>query len=242
MQVAEQMASYLQAQGIELLFDFDACREEIVNGRIILHAVDGRAVRDSNCLLWATGRQPNSSDLGLEEAGVELEASGHVRIDEWQDTAAPGIHAVGDVTAQPALTPLAIAAARRLMDRLFGGEGNAKLECRHVPTVVFAHPPVASVGLSEVAAIEREDGPVRCYRGRYRPMLGALADDPQQSFIKLVCAGEDERVVGLHMVGSGADELLQGFAVALQIGATKRDFDATLAIHPTAAEELVLLR
>ena len=192
-------------------------------------------------LMWATGRQPNTAGIGLAEIGVELDATGHIVTDEWQDTRVAGVHAVGDVTGRIALTPVAVAAGRRLADRLFGGDAHARLDYDDIPTVVFSHPPIASVGCSEDEARRRHGESVRVYRTRFRAMLCALGARERRTFMKIVCAGDDERVVGIHVFGSAADELLQGFAVAIKAGARKADFDATVAIHPTSAEELVLM-
>ncbi|WP_291188062.1 glutathione-disulfide reductase [Dokdonella sp.] len=205
-------------------------------------ALDGEEVIGGfDELIWATGRAANSGGIGLAEIGVELDADGHVVVDDWQDTKVAGVHAVGDVTGRLDLTPVAIAAGRKLADRLFGGKPEARLDYDNVPTVVFAHPPLATVGLGEDEARRRHGDTVRIYRVRFRPMLSALAGREHKTFMKLVCAGEDQRVVGIHLAGPGADEMLQGFAVALKAGARKADFDATMAIHPTAAEELVLM-
>ena len=169
-------------------------------------------------------------------------------VDAYQRTSAEGVHAVGDLTDRVALTPVAIAAARKLMDRLFGGDADARLDYEDIPTVVFAHPPLGSVGLTEDAARQRHGGAVRVYRAGFRPMLHALADSPQRSLFKLVCAGEadagprGQRVVGIHLLGEGVDEILQGFAVALKRGVTLADLHDTVAIHPTSAEEVVLMR
>ncbi len=193
-------------------------------------------------LIWATGRDPASAGFGLEELGVALDGKGHVVVDAWQDTNVPGVHAVGDVTPAPALTPVAVAAGRRLADRLFGGQADARLDAERVPTVVFSHPPVASIGLGEEEARRRHGEAVHVYRTRFRPMRNALAGREERTLMKLVCVGEDQRVVGIHLVGREVDEILQGFAVAMKAGARKRDFDDTLAIHPTSAEELVLMK
>jgi glutathione reductase (NADPH) len=193
-------------------------------------------------VIFATGRRPNSAGLGLEHAGVRTDAQGHVLVDDHQRTNIEGIHALGDVTDRVALTPVAIAAARRLMDRLFGGQADARLDYDNIPTIVFAHPPLGKVGLTEAEARDRYGDAVRTYRAGFRTMLHALADSPQRSLFKLVCVGDDERVVGIHLLGEGADEILQGFAVALKRGISKRDLDDTVAIHPTSAEEIVLMR
>lgn len=240
-EAAQALAGAMRAHGVGLAFGHRLERVERDDGGYRLRCTDGSVSDGFDELLWATGRAPNVGSLGLDAAGVALDADGHVAVDDGQATSAAGVYAVGDVTARPALTPVAIAAARRLMDRLFGGQAEARLDYAMIPTVVFSHPPVGSVGLGEEAARERYGDAVRCYRARFRPMLGALAGSDQRTFMKLVCVGADERIVGLHVVGPAADEMLQGFAVALRMGACKADFDATVAIHPTAAEELVLL-
>jgi glutathione reductase (NADPH) len=192
--------------------------------------------------LFATGRRANTEGLGLEAAGVATDGAGHVRVDQWQDTTAAGVYAVGDVTDRIALTPVAIAAARRLMDRVFGGAAEARLDYENVPTVVFAHPPLAKVGLTGVQARGLHGDDVHEYHADFRDMLHALADVPQRSLFKLVCVGAGRRVVGIHLLGEGADEILQGFAVALKKGITLDDLRDTVAIHPTSAEEVVLMR
>lgn len=195
-----------------------------------------------DAVMFATGRRPNSEGLGLESAGVRTGARGHIVVDARHATTADGVHAVGDVTTDPALTPVAIAAARRLMDRLFGGRTDNTLDHAVLPTVVFSHPPLATVGLTEVRARELHGEAVWTARASFRPMLHALADSPQRSLFKLVCVGPERRVVGLHLLGEGADEILQGFAVALRRGITLDDLRDTIAIHPTSAEEIVLMR
>lgn len=207
-----------------------------------LLTIDGRRLGGFDLLLWAIGRAPNTGDLGLERAGVRSDEHGFVPVDEWQDTNVPGIHAIGDVTGRVALTPVAIAAGRRLADRLFGGMPERRLDYECVPTVIFSHPPIGTVGLSEPAAHARHGDAVRVYESRFTPMYHALTERKAPAAVKLVTVGEDERIVGCHAIGQGADELLQGFAVAVRMGACKRDFDDTVAIHPTTAEELVTLR
>jgi len=194
-----------------------------------------------DALLWAVGRVPNSEALGLDSIGVETDERGHVRTDTRQDTNVKGIHAVGDVTVRKALTPVAVAAGRRLADRLFGGQPDAQLDYENIPSVLFSKPPLGMVGLTEEAARERYGDAVTVYRSRFTPMQWALAGMQGQSLMKLVCVGSDERVLGIHALGPGVDEMLQGFAVALKLGLRKCDLDATVAIHPTSAEELVLM-
>ncbi len=194
-----------------------------------------------DALLWAVGRVPNTEALGLDAAGVRVDDHGHVLTNTQQDTNVAGIHAVGDVTARKALTPVAVAAGRRLADRLFGGQPEAHLDYRNIPSVVFAEPPLGMVGLTEDQARSQYGDAVRVYCSRFTPMQWALGGRHEQSLMKLVCVGLEERVVGIHALGPGVEEMLQGFAVALKLGLHKRDLDATVAIHPTSAEELVLI-
>ncbi|NHA15740.1 glutathione-disulfide reductase [Thioalkalivibrio sp. XN279] len=209
---------------------------------IELLTVDGQRFGGFDLLLWAVGRVPNTEGLGLDAAGVRTDEDGFIPVDEWQDTNVKGIHAIGDVTGRVALTPVAIAAGRRLADRLFGGMPERKLDYDCVPTVIFSHPPIGTVGLTEPEAHARYGDQVGVYESRFTPMLYAMNERKVPAVVKLVTVGADERIVGCHVIGAGADEMLQGFAVALRMGATKRDFDDTVAIHPTAAEELVTLR
>jgi glutathione reductase (NADPH) len=192
-------------------------------------------------VIWAIGRRPNTAELGLGSAGVAIR-DGYIEVDAFQVTSVETIFAIGDCTGQMELTPVAIAAGRRLADRLYGGMTDRKLDYNLVPTVVFTHPPIGSVGLSEPAARAEFGDSVRTYEGRFTSMAYALSETRIPSFAKLVVEGEEERVIGLHYIGEGADELLQGFAVAIRMGATKADLDDTVAIHPTSAEELVTLR
>ncbi len=229
--------------GIHCHFDFEVsqiARDQ--DGQLRLTRAGGMAGEPFDALILATGRVPNSEDLGLESCGVELDSGGFVVVDAQQATSVQGVHAIGDLTRAPALTPVAIAAGRRLMDRLFGGQPEARLDVTDVPTVIFAHPPLGTVGLTEKAARQRFGDDVRVYRSHFRPMLHALADSPQRSLFKLVCVGAEERVVGLHLLGEGSDEILQGFAVAIRRGITRGDMEDSIAIHPTSAEEIVLMR
>lgn len=193
-------------------------------------------------LLWAVGRVPNTETLGLAEVGVATDKRGHVLVDDRQNTNVPGIHALGDVTARKALTPVAVAAGRHLADRLFGGRPEAVMDYENIPSVVFADPPLGMVGLTEHAAREKHgDAAVKIHCASFTPMQWALVGKKGKSLMKLVCVGEDDKVVGIHLLGPGVDEMLQGFTVALKMGLHKRDLDATLAIHPTSAEEMVTM-
>ncbi|NXC76185.1 GSHR protein, partial [Anhinga anhinga] len=200
-------------------------------------------IRDVDCLLWAVGREPNTKDLCLDRVGVQVDAKGHVVVDEYQNTTRRGVYAVGDVCGRALLTPVAIAAGRKLAHRLFEGKQDSRLDYHNIPTVVFSHPPIGTVGLTEDEAVAmhgREN--VKIYSTSFTPLYHAITQRKVKCTMKLVCAGKEEKVVGLHMQGLGCDEMLQGFAVAIKMGATKADLDNTVAIHPTSAEELVTLR
>jgi glutathione reductase (NADPH) len=207
-----------------------------------LIASDGREFSGFDCLLWAIGRSANVADLNVQAAGVVLDEQGFIATDGFQNTPVAGVYAIGDVTGRAALTPVAIAAGRRLSDRLFGGNRERRLEYETIPTVVFTHPPIGTVGLSESEARLKYGDAVKVYVADFTPMYHALTTRKTRTDMKLVCVGPEERIIGCHIIGAGADEMLQGFAVAIRMGATKRDFDDTVAIHPTSSEELVTMR
>jgi len=240
--LSEALHDHWAAAGIDLMTGSDVKAVEHAGERLTIATKGGGKHEGFDCLVWAVGRAPNTAGLGLEAAGVALGDSGEIAVDEYQNTSTRGIYSVGDVTGKAELTPVAIAAARRLSDRLFGGQKDRKLSYELIPTVVFAHPPIGTVGLSEEAARERYGSDVRVYRTSFVGLFNALTQEKPRTSMKLVCAGKDERVVGCHIIGAGADEMLQGFAVAMTAGARKQDFDDTLAIHPTSAEELVTMR
>ena len=209
---------------------------------LVLHAEDGRSFGPVDCLLWAIGRTPNTADLDAGKAGVEMDEWGFVPTDKFQQTNVENIFAIGDVTGRAALTPVAIAAGRRLADRLYGGMEGRHLEYDLIPTVIFSHPTIGTVGLTEDQAREKYGDDIKVYMSDFIGMYYALGTNKKRSVMKLITAGADERVVGCHVIGEGADEMMQGFAVAIRMGATKKDFDDTVAIHPTSAEELVTMR
>jgi len=212
------------------------------SGRRTLVASDGREFPGYDCVLWAIGRSADVAGLELCAAGVALDAGGFVATDAFQNTNVEGVYAIGDVTGRAALTPVAIAAGRRLSDRLFGAKRDRHLSYEMIPTVVFTHPPIGTVGASEAEARAQYGDAVKVYVAEFTPMYHALTSRKSRTDMKLVCVGPEERIVGCHIIGSGADEMLQGFAVAIRMGATKQDFDDTVAIHPTSAEELVTMR
>jgi glutathione reductase (NADPH) len=212
-------------------------------GTLELTARDGRKLQPFDTVIWAIGRGPVSDELGLQEAGVKLDSYGYIATDKYQVTSAENIYAIGDITGRAQLTPVAIAAGRRLSDRVFGGMKDRHLDYANIPTVVFGHPPIGTVGMTEAAARDEfGDDAVTVFSASFVPMYYAMTSLKPRCDMKLVTVGPEQKVVGVHIVGDGADEMLQGFAVAVRMGATKKDFDDTVAIHPTVAEELVTMR
>ena len=216
--------------------------EKRASGELVIRFENGEEIV-TDCVIFGTGRQPNTDRLGLENTDVELDKNGYVKVDKFQNTTQNGIYSVGDVIGKIDLTPVAIAAGRRLSERLFNGQTELYLDYETIPTVIFTHPPVATVGLTEKEAVEKYGKEnLKIYRSTFTPMYFALGEYRQKCDMKLVCVGEEEKIVGLHGIGIGVDEMLQGFAVAIKMGATKKDFDNTVAIHPTGSEEFVTMR
>jgi len=206
----------------------------------VCHGVDGTRL-EADIVLNALGRRPNTAGLGLEQLGVDLQPdSGAVRVDAWSRSSVPSIFAVGDVTDRLNLTPVAIAEARAFVDTEFGGEARA-IDHSLVASAVFTQPPIGCIGLSEERALQQGHR-VEVFQADFRPMKNFLAGRKERSYMKLVVDAESERVLGLHMIGADAPEIVQSLAVAVTMGARKRDFDATMAVHPTAAEEFMLMR
>jgi glutathione reductase (NADPH) len=238
----QAVISALESDGVELNWHAMVERVEKVKDRLTLYTEDQQSVGPVDCVIWAVGRRPLTASLGLENTGVSLNENGFIRVDDYQATNVDGVYAVGDVTGRLALTPVAIAAGRRLSDRLFGGMSDRHLDYTNVPTVVFTHPPVGTIGLTETKARELYGDQVRAYISKFVPLSDAVSVQKSEAQIKLLTKGEEETVIGIHLFGPASDEMLQGFAVAVRMGATKKDFDDTVAIHPTSAEELVLMR
>jgi len=226
-------------RGIELRFNMAVERLEATrNDSITVHGLTGEQV-EADLVLWATGRVPNTAGLGLVELGVELDEIGAAVVDEFSETTVPGIFAIGDCTDRMALTPVAIGEAMALVETINGHP--TAMGYGEIPTAVFSRPQVGTVGLSEDQA--RAAGhDVRVFRSTFRPMLNTLSGREEHTMMKLVVDAGNDRVLGVHMVGPDAGEIIQGFAVALKCGATKAQFDATVGIHPTAAEEFVTMR
>ena len=244
--LGEQVMEAMRGNGITIDTGVIPSQVEKTGEGIVLTGEDGRRFGPADCLLWAVGRAPNTGNLDLANAGVQTDTSGFIPVDRFQQTNVEHICAIGDVTGAQALTPVAIAAGRRLADRIYGGMEGRHLDYRLVPTVIFSHPPMGTVGLTEDEARAEYGDEVTVYSSGFTAMVYALGDKEQRakqrSVMKLITAGDDERVVGCHVIGDGADEMMQGFAVAMRMGATKKDLDDTVAIHPTSAEEFVTMR
>ena len=212
------------------------------DGGIVLCTEAGSEFGPFDTVIWAIGRRPLTAGIGLATAGVTTDASGYISVDKFQQTNVEGIYALGDVTGQVELTPVAIAAGRRLSDRVFGGMEGRHLDYSNIPTAIFSHPPIGTVGLTEPQAREKYGDDVKVYTSGFVPLYYGILEHKARANMKLVTVGAEERVVGCHMIGQGSDEILQGFAVAIKMGACKKDLDDTVAIHPTSAEELVTMR
>ena len=216
--------------------------EKLDNGDIQIHFEDG-TTHTSQKVIWAVGRKANVSQLNLEAAGVALNERGFIQVDEYQNTTTPGIYALGDVSGEKELTPVAVKAGRTLSERLFNGKTDAKMDYELIPTVVFSHPAIGSIGLSQEQAEAKYGAEnIKVYESNFAGMYSAITVHRQMTKLKLITLGKEEKIIGLHGIGEGVDEMIQGFAVALKMGATKADFDATVAIHPTASEEFVTMR
>lgn len=241
--ISETLVEVMQTDGIKV--HTQATPKKVTknaDGSVMLHLENGEN-HTVDCLIWATGREPNTASLNLDQANVQLDERGYIQVDQFQNTSQVGIYAVGDITGKMELTPVAVAAGRILSERLFNHKPAEYLDYDNIPTVVFSHPPIGTVGITEKEAIEQYgQQSVKVYHSSFTSMFSAVTQHRQPTKMKLVCVGEDEKIVGIHGIGFGMDEILQGFAVALKMGATKKDFDNTVAIHPTSAEEFVTMR
>ena len=242
--VVDTLVEVLEQDGIHL-HKHSTIQKVVKNadGSLNLYFDDERQMTVDG-LFWAIGREPATDTICLDNVGVETNARGFIKTDKFQNTNVPGIYAVGDIIEGGIeLTPVAVAAGRRLSERLFNGKPNEHLDYDLVPSVVFSHPPIGTVGLSEPQAIEKYgEKNVKVYKSSFTAMYTAVTEHRQPCRMKLVCVGPQEKIVGLHGIGFGVDEMIQGFAVAIKMGATKADFDNTVAIHPTGSEEFVTMR
>lgn len=238
----DRLMAEMQAEGLHVQKQFTTAGLERSGHKINALSTSGETLEGFDVVIFAVGRSPATDDLGLEAAGVTVDERGYIPVDQYQETNVPGIFAIGDVTGQAELTPVAIAAGRRLADRIYDNQQGRHLNYDLIPTVVFSHPPMATVGLSESDARARYGDEVKVYETTFTAMYNSFTPHKPKTAMKLIVQGDNEKVIGIHMIGLAADEMLQGFAVAMRMGATKRDFDDTVAIHPTSSEELVTLR
>jgi len=240
--ISETLVEIMQKDGPRL-HNHQVIREIIKNtdGSLTVVLSNGERI-ETDCFIWAIGRSPANDKLGLDKVGVALDENGYIKVDKFQNTTVPGIYAVGDNIGKVELTPVAVKAGRLLSERLFNNKPEAHMDYNLIPTVVFSHPPIGTIGLTELEAIEQygEDN-IEVFNSSFAAMYTALTSHRQITKMKLVCAGKDKKVVGLHGIGFAMDEIIQGFGVARKMGATKADFDACVAIHPTSAEEFVTM-
>jgi glutathione reductase (NADPH) len=232
------LAGQMEHKGVRIRFRSNIAR--IAHDGALQATLDDGSALEADCVMYATGRAPNTRGLGLENAGVNLATNGAVMVDGKFQSSAPSIYAVGDVIDRVLLTPVALAEGMAVAESLFGSGGRS-LDYAGIPTAIFSNPNVGTVGLSEAEARERHGG-VDVYRTTFGPLRHQLTGSGEKVLMKLVVERKTERVLGVHMVGADAGEIIQGFAVALKCGATKSQFDATIGIHPTMAEEFVTLR
>jgi len=238
----EKLNDEMLNEGLIIEKGFSVAKLEKTNSGITATGENGVELVGFDAVIYAIGRSPASKGLKLENAGVEADSHGYIPVDKYQETNVPGVFAIGDVTGQAELTPVAIAAGRRLADRIYDGQEGRHLDYSLIATVVFSHPPIGTVGLSEVQARETYGDDVKVYETSFTAMYNSFTPHKTKTAMKMIVTGSDEKVIGIHMIGLASDEMLQGFAVAMRMGATKKDLDDTVAIHPTSAEELVTMR
>jgi glutathione reductase (NADPH) len=234
------LADEMRKREIELHFGAEIARMEKESGRLIRVTLGSGEVLESDLVLWATGRMPHSRGLGLERTGMEIDAMGAIIVNEYSQSSVSNIYAIGDITNRRNLTPVAIAEGHAVADTLFGGKPRT-IDYDNIPSAVFSQPPIGTVGLTEAEARARY-GAIDVYKSAFKPLKHTLSGRDERAFMKLVVDQKSRRVVGAHMIGPDAGETIQGIAIALKCGATKEDFDATIGIHPTAAEEFVTMR
>ncbi|EHL30640.1 glutathione-disulfide reductase [Legionella drancourtii] len=241
--LSDTLLEVMQQQGIHIHPNHKACEISLhSDGRKTIVCQSGSMIHNIDVIIAAVGRKPRTHTLNLASVQVKTDEHGLVLVDAYQNTSTQGIYALGDVTNAPALTPVAVAAGRRLADRLFGQQPEACLNYDFISSVVFSHPPIGTVGFTEEAAIQRYGKEqIKIYQTRFTPMYYASSDKKIPTVMKLVTLGKEEKIIGLHVIGLGADEMLQGFGVAVKMGVCKKDFDNTVAIHPTSAEEFVTM-
>ena len=240
--ISKTLAAEMLKQGIQLKTGFEVTALSSNKPGISVIGKNAEQQDGFDQVIWAVGRSANTAGLNLQAAGISASANGLIQVDDYQNTNVPGIYAIGDITGKAPLTPVAIAAGRRLAERLFQNKIDSKVDYSNVPSVVFSHPPIGTVGMTEKQARSQYGSSVTIYETDFTPMRYALSGHGMTTAMKLVCAGQDEKVVGIHLIGDNVDEMLQGFAVAVKMGARKADLDNTIAIHPSSAEELVTMK
>lgn len=240
--IQENLMTSMQGDGVSVVTDYPVSGlNQTTDGIQVIGPAEAKQ-GPFDCVIWAVGRHPLTENLGLDKAGIETDSSGYIPVDRFQETSVKGIYALGDVTGQAELTPVAIAAGRRMADRIYNNQADRHVDYNNIATVVFSHPPVGTIGLTEPQAREKFGDAVKVYTTDFSPMYSVFAEHKSTTAMKLIVTGKEEKIVGCHMMGHGVDEMLQGFAVAIRMGATKSDFDDTIAIHPSSAEELVTMR
>lgn len=240
--IAEHLESIMHNKNITLMPEHEPKEIRKKEACLELHCKNEVIIENLEKVIFATGRLPNTQDLNLNNAGIKHDEKGHIYSDEYENTNQKNIYALGDITNKVPLTPVAVAAGRALSERLFNNKKEAKIDYDNIPSVIFSHPPIGTIGLSEKDAIAKYgEKQIKVYTTKFVDMSVALTTHKTKTFIKIITLGESEKVIGCHLIGNFADEILQGFAVAIKNGATKKDLDNTIAIHPTSAEEIVTL-
>eukprot|EP00092_Neocalanus_flemingeri_P006776 GFUD01007318.1.p1 GENE.GFUD01007318.1~~GFUD01007318.1.p1 ORF type:complete len:461 (+),score=153.13 GFUD01007318.1:107-1489(+) len=241
--ISEAVTEEVEHSGVNIKRGVEVASVKKTSEGVVVTLNTGEVLPPADVLLWAVGRSPSTEGLGCDEINMSLDKQGHVVVDDFQNTNIEGVYALGDVAGKALLTPVAIAAGRRLAHRLFDNQPSLKLDYTNIPSVVFSHPPIGSIGLTEKEATQQfGEENITVYETKFSPMYHAMTTRKQNTVMKLICKGKEETVVGLHMMGRGCDEMLQGFSVAIKMGATKSDFDSCVAIHPTSSEEFVTMR
>ncbi|HKJ50759.1 MAG TPA: glutathione-disulfide reductase [Gammaproteobacteria bacterium] len=241
--ISRTLLEELTRSGIDIRIECEITRiERGDDGLLTVQDNHGVGSDRLDQVIYAIGRDPDLAGLRLDQAGVDIDARGYIATDLYQCTSQAHIFALGDVTGRAPLTPVAIAAGRRLADRLYDNQADRHLDYEHIPSVVFSHPPAGTIGMTEARARSEYGDRVRIYQTRFTAMYNSISGHDVPTAMKLVCLDAEEKIIGCHMIGPAVDEILQGFAVAIRMGACKRDFDDTVAIHPTSAEELVTMR